>query len=141
MRVNSVPGSGTLLPLLALLLSGTSLDSATLTVAPDGPLSSLAAARDAIRQMRASGKSEAVTVQVRAGTYRLREALTLNASDSDVTWTAYPNEHPVISGGKVIDGWKKIKGPIWNAPVAGDFHQLFINGRRAQRARSPNYGY
>jgi parallel beta-helix repeat protein len=65
----------------------------------------------------------------------------LGAGDSNVTYAAYPNEHAVISGGRVIGGWKKVRGSIWSAPATGDFHQLFINGRRGQRARSPNYGY
>ena len=149
-------GSGTLLLLLAL---SPLLHAATLYVstegraewsgrlpAPnaqstDGPLSSLSGARDAIRKLREHGGTEPVTVLVRAGTYRLPEAFTLGGADSNVTYAAYLNEHPVISGGKVISGWKKLRGAIWSAPATGDFHQLFINGRRAQRARSPNYGF
>lgn len=136
---------GTLIPLLAFSLTPAT-HAATLTVSPDGSISSLVAARDEIRRLRSSGphahaSMEPVTVLVRAGTYRLSEPLNLGPDDSNVTWAAYPNEHPVISGGKVIDGWKKLRGSLWSAPAAGDFHQFFINGRRAQRARSPNYGY
>ncbi len=129
--------TGMLIPLLALA----PLDAATLTVSKAGPISSLAAARDAIRKQRENGSREPVTVLVRAGTYRLAETLTLGAGDSNVTYAAYRNERPVFSAGIVINGWKKVKGPIWSAPATGDFHQLFINGRRAQRARAPNYGY
>ena len=153
-------GSVALIPLLAFLpLTQVTLYPATLYVSTegrpewsgrlplpnaqstDGPLSSLAAARDAIRKLREHGSAEPVTVQVRAGTYRLSETFTLGAGDSNVTYAAYPGERPVISGGKLIDGWKKLRGSIYNAPATGDFHQLFINGRRAQRARAPNYGY
>lgn len=107
----------------------------------DGPLSSLSGARDAIRKMREHGDGEPLTVFVREGAYRLAETFTLQASDSRVTYAAYLDEHPVISGGQVITGWKKAHGPVWTAAASGDFHQLFINGRRAQRARSPNYGF
>ena len=131
-------GCGTLLLLTAL---SPVLPAATLNVSTDGPLRSLTDARDAIRKLRESGSKEAVTVFVHAGTYRLAETFTLGASDSNVTYAAYRNEHPVISGGQAITGWKKSHGNIWSAPATGDFHQLFINGRRAQRARSPNYGY
>ncbi len=149
-------GSGTLLLLLAL---SPALHAATLYVSPDGraawsgrlpgpnaqstdgPLASLTDARDAIRKLREHGGTEPVTVVVRAGTYRLPETFTLGTADSNVTYAAYLNEHPVISGGQVIAGWKKSHGAIWTAPASGDFHQLFINGRRAQRARSPNYGF
>ena len=144
-----------ILPLLFLLPA---LHAATLYVAPDGqaewsgklaaanaaktdgPLPAIAAARDAIRKLRTSADTP-YTVLVRAGTYRLSETFTLGAEDSNVIYAAYPNEHPVISGGQVITGWKKVRGSIWSAPATGDFHQLFIDGRRAQRARSPNYGF
>ncbi len=116
------------------------LRAQTLYVSPDGPLRSLAAARDAIRKARANPATP-YTVLVRNGTWRLNETLTLGPEDSNVTWAAYPGEHPVISGGTSITGWKKVKGNIWSAPATGDFHQLFVNGRRAQRARTPNYGY
>ena len=128
----------TLIPLAAL---SAVLPAATLTVSPDGPLASLPAARDAVHKLREHNPSEPVTVLVRAGTYRLTETFTLGPADSHVIFAAYPGEHPVISGGKLIDGWKKARGSVWSAPASGDFHQLFINGRRAQRARSPNYGF
>jgi hypothetical protein len=144
-----------ILPLLVLLPA---LHAATLYVSPegraewsgklaaanagktDGPLPTLVAARDAVRKMRTTAATP-YTVLVRAGTYRLAETFTLGAEDSNVTYAAYPNEHPVISGGQVITGWKKAKGAIWTAPASGDFRQLFVDGRRAQRARWPNYGY
>src|ERR1700683_1203439 len=104
MRLSQVlRGSGTLISLLAV----SPLCAATLTVSTDGPLSSLAAARDAVRKLRENGSSEPVTVLVRAGTYRLSEPFTLGSTDSNVTYAAYPGEHPVISGGKVIECWKK----------------------------------
>ena len=151
---------GTLLPRLALsALAPAALFATTLYVSPDGrpewsgrlpapnaqstdgPLASLTAARDAVRKLREHGTADPVTILLRAGTYRLSETFALDAADSNVTWAAYPNEQPVISGGKVISGWKKLRGSIYTAPATGDFHQLFINGRRAQRARAPNYGY
>jgi parallel beta-helix repeat protein len=133
--------SGTLLPLLALLPLAEGLYPATITVSPGGEISTLSAARDAARKLRETNSREPVTILIKTGNYRLSEPLTFNAADSNITWAAAPGEHPVISGGKVIDAWKKVRGNIWSARAAGDFHQLFINGRRAQRARSPNYGY
>ena len=136
-----IRNSGSLIPLLALLPLSESLYPATITVSPDGPVSTLSAARDAARKVRENGSKEPVTIILKTGTYRLSEPLSLTASDSNITWTAAPGDHPVISGGRVLDGWKKVRGNIWSAPAAGDFHQLFVNGRRAQRARSPNFGY
>src|SRR2546430_11948741 len=53
------------------------------------------------------------------------------------------------SGGRSITGWGKVEGKpgLWQAGIPevreGKWHfrQLFINGHRKQRARTPNSGY
>jgi hypothetical protein len=115
--------------------------AATLEVSPQGPIASLTAARDAIRALRAKGDNSPATVLLRGGVYRLPETFVLTPQDSDVTYAAYPGERPIISGGRVITGWKKGAGSIWSAPAAGQFRQLFVNGRRALRARTPTNGF
>jgi len=121
----------------------------------DGPLPSLAAARDRIRALRAGGEKSAMTVLVRGGTYRLSEPFVLEPEDSGmpdapVAYAAYPGELPILSGGRIIDGWKlaaavspnpRAKGQIWTAPASWEFRQLFVDGRRAQRARIPHLGF
>ncbi|PYK58503.1 MAG: hypothetical protein DME21_15570, partial [Verrucomicrobia bacterium] len=65
------------------------------------------------------------------------------------TIAAFPNENPVLSGGRRISGWKKVEGKsgLWQTTIPEVrerkwyFRQLFINGRRKQRARTPNDGY
>ena len=124
---------------------------ATFYVSPDGvpgapgtiehPLPSLAAARDAIRELRRKAPTGPVTVLLRGGTYRLAETLILGPEDSNVTYEAYPHERPILSGARRIEGWQKAAGPLWTAPVTGDFRQLFVNGRRALRARTPTNGF
>ena len=106
----------------------------------DGPLPSLAAARDAIRSLR-GGRAESFTVMVRGGIYRLAEPLVLGPEDSSVTWAAYPGERPVLSGGRPVAGWTKARGALWRAPTATPVRQLFVRNRRAQRARTPNAGF
>jgi len=118
----------------------------------DGPLASLAGARDAIRRARAAGNiSGPVTVRVRGGRYFMKGPLVLEPVDSgtaaaEVVIEAYPRERPVISGGRVIRGFRE-KGQLWEAEIpevkAGDwyFRQLFVDGRRPPRARGPNSGY
>jgi hypothetical protein len=111
----------------------------------DGPVASFAAARDRIRQNRQGGSRYRVVI--RGGAYRFTEPLVLSAADSEGSWEAYPGEQPVISGGRVITGWQRGKGKIWTAELpevrAGRwfFHELFVGGRRAQRARTPNQGF
>ena len=119
----------------------------------DGPLASLVGARDAIRHARvAAGKTLGpVTVRVRGGVYRLEAPLVLEPVDSGtaeapVVFEAYLNERPVLSGGRVIGGFRQ-NGPLWEAVIPEVeqgrwyFRQLFVNGQRRGRARSPNVGY
>ena len=119
----------------------------------DGPFATPARARDAVRRLKQQGLREPVTVLVRGGTYYLAEPLVLAPEDSGtetlpVTYAACPGEKPVLSGGRRITGWKRpAQGKVWTAEVpevkAGKwyFHQLFVNGQRRVRARTPNEGY
>ncbi|HEY5911842.1 MAG TPA: right-handed parallel beta-helix repeat-containing protein [Verrucomicrobiae bacterium] len=117
----------------------------------DGPFASIPRALQAARDSAAKGRtSGAATIQIRGGTYFLAEPIILTPKDSGVTLAAYRNEGPVISGGRLISGWKetKISGRLmWAAdvPQAKDgkwnFRELWVNGQRAVRARHPNTGY
>jgi len=111
-------------------------------------LATLLAARDQVRQLRAAAAEPTpILVVLAGGTYRLGAPLVLGPEDSGtadapVVWQAKPGERPVISGGRRLTNWRDEGDGSWSAP-AGEtfFHQLFINGRRAQRARTPNSGY
>ena len=63
-----------------------------------------------------------------------------------VTWIG--EKGAVISGGAPLAGWKDTGKGWWAAPVPRGadgqpvyFEQLWVNGRRANRARLPNSGY
>jgi hypothetical protein len=64
-----------------------------------------------------------------------------------VVWRSAPGEIAVLSGGRVITGWQLGNDGAWFVDLpevkAGRwyFRQLFINGRRAIRARTPNDGH
>jgi hypothetical protein len=117
---------------------------------PDKPLATLRGARDAIRALKAKGPlSEAVTVRVAEGTYSVTEPLTLESVDSGtaaapVVYQAAAGAHPVFSGGRPLSGWQPGGNGIWKLHIpdvaAGRwyFEQLFVNGNRATRARTPN---
>lgn len=118
---------------------------------PDRPLASLEGARDAIRRLRAAGAAGPVTVRVAGGTYRLRRPFVLEPQDSGtagapVVYAAREGERPVFSGGLVLRGFRP-NGPLWECDLPGVregklyFRQLFVNGSRRPRARSPNEGY
>ncbi len=118
----------------------------------DGPFATIVGARDAIRRLRSAGEVEnPITVLVREGTYRISEPVVFTPEDSGtekspVTYAAYPDEKPVISGGRLVTGWKK-SGSLWKADLpevkAGDWHfgALWVNGERRTVARTPNTGY
>jgi len=94
----------------------------------------LQAARDAART-----QPKPATVVLRGGTYFLPETLVFKAEDSDVTYTAAPNEKVVVSGGRRLTGWK-VEGGLWTVKTELRFNQLFIDGKRRTRARTPNEG-
>ncbi|HEY9829632.1 MAG TPA: right-handed parallel beta-helix repeat-containing protein [Stenomitos sp.] len=119
----------------------------------DGPFATLQRARDAIRELkRQQGDmlKQPVTVFVRAGTYFLDQPLLLQPEDSGtsecpVIFAAYPNENPLISGGKRITNWQKLDGNRWVAQLpeakAGkwNFRLLRTNNEWAIRARYPKF--
>lgn len=111
------------------------------------PFLTLGRARDAIRVAPERGIC-GITVNIRGGTHRLAAPLTLTAEDSgadgaEVVWQAAPGESPVISGAEQVGGWTLHDAGlnIWKAEVATDTlpRQLYVNGQRATRARTPDY--
>jgi parallel beta-helix repeat protein len=123
----------------------------------DGPFGSITRARDAIRDLKRQqdGLKQPVTVYLRAGTYFLKEPLVLTPEDSGtdncpVTYAAYGDEKPVLSGGQKIGGWKPttVSGrKAWAAKLPAmkkgewDFHQLFVNDERRPRTRLPKQDF
>lgn len=75
-------------------------------------------------------------IVLHGGTYRMNEPLVIEQMHSGVTWMAYNEEKPVLSGGVVVTGWKEDANGRYKATVDLDnFRQLWVNGQRAQRAR------
>ncbi|MHC4111548.1 MAG: right-handed parallel beta-helix repeat-containing protein [Planctomycetota bacterium] len=119
----------------------------------NGPKASLSGARDAIRQLKSKGPLTApVDVVILPGTYTLTEPFTLMPQDSGtkkcpITYMAAQDSQPVFTGGRVIKGFTRGPNGIWQANIpevaSGKwyFEQLFVNGRRAVRARAPNKFY
>jgi len=119
----------------------------------DGPLASLAGARDAIRRLKARGLlTEPVRVIVAGGEYTLTEPVVFISEDSGtqkcpIIYEAAAGAKPVFSGGRAITGFRRGENDVWHTRIrevaAGQwyFEQLFVNGRRAVRARNPNKFY
>jgi len=82
-----------------------------------------------------------VRIVVEDGIHPLTETITLGKDDSQVTWSG---KKAVFMAGRVITGWQKTGHGLWKAKLPDKtwkFEQLWINGRRATLARSPNKGY
>ncbi|HYF33779.1 MAG TPA: hypothetical protein VD994_00705, partial [Prosthecobacter sp.] len=112
-------------------------------VSPQGATATLAAGRDRVRELRTQGERGPIEVEFAAGTYAQTEAVAFTAADSGATYRAAPGAKVIFSGGRKIEGWQEKDG-IWQAklPDAGwRFEQLWVNGRRARVARTPNVGY
>lgn len=119
----------------------------------DGPLASLEGARDAVRRLNQQGPlTEPVRILIGDGSYALNKTLVLGSMDSGtedcpISYEAAEGAKPVFSGGKAIGGFKPVGDGLWAADIpevkSGDlyFAQLWVNGRRATRARSPNKFY
>jgi hypothetical protein len=113
------------------------------------PFATLQAAQTAVRGLIAAGLTEPVDVILRAGTYYLPDSLLLEPQDSGtsacpITWRATHGERVILSGGRRLTGaWDPTGNGIWAIAIPGvkdgwNFRQLFVDGRRATRARYPN---
>jgi len=135
--------------LSAVLIFSAVAHAAEIQVGPAESIKTLQAARNAVRALRASGEKGDVDVIIQDGRYALDETLIFSLKDSApagavTRYRAADGAHPVVSGGRVIEGWKKSElagGKIWVADVSwarGDafFHCLFDGGKPLQRAQS-----
>ncbi|MBM4083727.1 MAG: hypothetical protein FJ272_02970, partial [Planctomycetes bacterium] len=118
----------------------------------DGPFATFTRVQKALREASVRRAERPLTILIRGGTYRLTEPIRLSAADSGakdapVTFAAYPGEKPVFSGGRPVTGWRRGEKGVWTAQLEDvkngkwHFRELFVNGRRAVRARSPNEGF
>ncbi|MDD4622903.1 MAG: hypothetical protein PHG71_06675, partial [Kiritimatiellae bacterium] len=111
------------------------------------------AAQMKLRELKRAGKlAGPVEVVLRKGVYSLPEPLRFTPEDSGtaqapVTYRAESPGTVTLSGGVRISGWRPESNGVWRADVPEAradklyFRQMFIDGRRAVRARSPNKGF
>lgn len=117
------------------------------------PFATIQRARNAIREMKKKGPlTYPVTVYLLGGRHEISEPLVFTPEDSGtktcpVTYTSYSGESAVISGGKLITGWKKGRKDLWTARIPGvkegtwKFRQLYVNGETRYRPRLPKEGF
>ncbi len=115
------------------------------------PFATIGKAVQAVRDSLARGQETDLTVWLSSGVYPLEKPISLTPSDSGkngfkVLYRALPGETPVISGGLELKGWEKNAGGIWTTLLpalsgAPSPREMFINGKRCIRARTPNEGF
>ena len=87
---------------------------------------------------RLQGKWDGAYIELQAGTYRLSQPIIIRPEDRFTKIVAKGDV--VISGGMKIEGWRK-QGKLWvaNVPLWNgrplEFRQLWVNGKKAIRAR------
>ncbi len=115
---------------------------------PKQAFATIAHARDAARELAASGeRTKPVVINLLAGTYELTEPVAFTPDDSGtseipVTIRGFGEGRALVSGGTRITGWTVREDGAWTVTVPADwqFRQLFVNGERRVRARTPNAG-
>ena len=160
----------TCLAILLLALGGNATD---IYVSPKGsdanngskdqPLATVVAALYKARELRRLNDTsikDGIHIILRSGVYVLHETIFIRAEDagtpdSPTFIEAAAGEQPVLSGGVMINAWKKLlsqvtglsaaaKGHVWVADVPMvngglvEFRQLWVNDVKAVRAKSVN---
>lgn len=83
-----------------------------------------------------------VTVYLRGGIYRHDETITFDSTDSamngcTITYKAYQNEVPIISGGAEITNWTSVGGGVYKVQTSlGAIRNLFVDGEARDNTSS-----
>ena len=113
--------------------------------APKATLSAALRQARELRRQNAAGVENGIQIVMKGGTYAQYEPVFIRPEDSGTAQSptiicGAANENVVLSGGVKIVNWKK-SGKYWVADVPDfngrpfDFRQLWVNGRKAVRAR------
>jgi hypothetical protein len=139
------------------------------------PYGTLPDAVEAVRALRKAGNAEPVTILLREGRHQLNETLVLGMEDgvpstseevalplhgvgeatdtAHLTITAYPGEHPLVSAGVPVTGWKRLEpappelpeiaaNKVWVADMPEGmerFYTLYDGQGRLNRARNAGF--
>jgi hypothetical protein len=119
----------------------------------DKPLATLNAARDMAREYRKNNQlKQSLEVIAMDGEYSMLQPLMLTSEDagtaaSPLVFRSESRKKAVFVGGVKISGFEKVNDRLWKTFIPNVayynyyFEQLYVNGKRAQRARTPNVGF
>lgn len=108
----------------------------------DAPMQSLGAA---VRQIDRMGLTDTAYVDIAEGLYIMTEPLSLtSANRTPIVFRGAGIGKTIFCGGTKVTGWEAVNNKLWRAivPETGlygfRFEQMWMNGQRATRARTPN---
>lgn len=148
--------------LLLIVFQVASLHAQRIYISPSGndgnsgtresPLASLTAARDKARVLRKADSSEPLEIVALTGEYFMMQPLELGPDDggtvaAPVVYTSEPGGKAVFRGGVQVTNFEKVNDKLWKAFIpnvayySNYFEQLWVDGKRATRARTPDSGF
>jgi len=132
----------------------------TVYVSPEGkddnpgtakaPFATLNAAKSYIQKLRKEKKlTGPAEIVLSAGSYKISDPIVFGPEDSGTASSplivrAKGNGRPIFTGGIQLPMFQKISDTLWKIDLAdmakygGEIQQLFVNGKRAVYARTPN---
>ena len=150
--------------IFALLISGRQpVSGQVIYVGPSGndqnpgtrlrPLATLESARDRARELRSVNIGDKpIEIILLEGEYFMTQPLELDIRDSGtpsgpIVFKSEPGKRAVLYGGIKLNEFEPVSEKLWRmyipevAQYGWNFEQLFVNGKRAVRARTPNDGF
>jgi hypothetical protein len=120
--------------------------------ARDNPFATIPGALKQIKALRADGKLHGnVELIVQEGEYRITHPIIITPSVWDGNDTLFikaeKGNSPIIKGSISLGKFQRVSENLWEMDLSHhtrlgtqNFQQLFINGQRATRARTPDFG-
>ena len=111
------------------------------------PFKTLTRAQTEVLNRARSLENSQLRVILHEGIYQIQEPLHFSwkdeaGSNNTLIWMAAPNETPIISGAMPLKAKTSPDGLITTSYSGLDNRfDLYVNGQRAQRARTPNHGF
>ncbi|MFI3289884.1 MAG: right-handed parallel beta-helix repeat-containing protein [Rikenellaceae bacterium] len=106
----------------------------------ESPFNTIEAAKERVAKIN-KRMQEDIVVYLHAGSYNITSPILFNEEDSGqnghtITYKAYQDETPQLSGGVKVAGWERVDGNIYKANLDRDtkLRTLFVNGVRARMA-------
>jgi hypothetical protein len=119
----------------------------------ENPLATLTAARDRAKEYRLNNiVNQPVEIIAQEGEYFMLQPLSLSVDDSGtkdapLIFKAEEGKKALFRGGIQVAGFERVNEKLWRTFIPqvayynSYFEQLYVNGRRAVRAKSPNEGF